>query len=140
MSVREDIERYLPHRPPMRLPRTLTECSEKEVTTESVFERGDITVTGEDVVEEAALLELVAQSYAALQGYEDHQRGCPTANGYLVGITQFTVHGVAHAGETLRTRVRTVGKYEDFSVGEGWVYRGDELIAEGTIKVWMKRD
>ncbi len=140
MSVPQDIAPYLPHRPPLRFVQSLLECTKDEVITEGVFGPDSIVVDRERVVDNAALLELVAQSYAALRGFEDQQRGFATANGYLVGITQFTAHAAAHAGEALRVAVRTTGVFEDFFVGEGRVTRAGELIAEGTLKVWMQKD
>lgn len=138
MDFPEDIAFYLPHRPPLSFLRTLIDCTGAEVITETVFEPESIAVGEGRVVENAALLELVAQSYAALRGHDDRKKGRTTSNGYLVGVTQFTAHARAYANNTLRTIVRTTGVYDEFFVGEGHVHRESEVLAEATIKVWMQ--
>lgn len=140
MPPLEDIGRYLPQRPPLCFLRTLLDFNDDEVTTESIFEPESIAVGEDQVVENAALLELVAQSYAALRGYEDHKRGCGPTKGYLVGVTRFTAHAAAHAGDRLTVKARTTAALGNFFVGEGQVYRGCEMIADGTIKVWIETD
>ena len=39
--------------------------------------------------------------------------------------------------ERVQVRIRTVGCFEGFAVAEGEIERGAEVIASGTIKLWI---
>jgi 3-hydroxymyristoyl/3-hydroxydecanoyl-(acyl carrier protein) dehydratase len=60
--------------------------------------------------------------------------------GFLVGVRHMEFTGRAHAGDHLRTSIRTVTSFGGFAVVEGTVARGDETIASGSIKLWLVED
>lgn len=83
-----------------------------------------------------ASVELIAQTYAALHGWELKLKGLAPTFGYLVGVQSFeALHAVA-AGQTLEIEVRTAGEFEDFAVVEGTVSCAEKLVARGKIKLW----
>lgn len=131
---------YLPHRPPLLLIKRIMAYDDASMTTETAFDRNDFTVNDTGQVENAAMLELIAQSFAAFNGYENHQEQRPASTGFLVGIKQFKVYGAAHAGETLHVRVQRIDSFEQFHSGKGMVFRGEDCIAEAVISVWIAPD
>jgi predicted hotdog family 3-hydroxylacyl-ACP dehydratase len=130
-------ERLIPHRAPMRLVDRLISFADGDGTTEATLP-GKSVVAGEDgAIDPVALVELIAQSYAAVKGYDDLVRGKPVSEGFLVGIRKLRVTGKAFADDRLLTTVKTVGTFEGFAVVEGTVTRGDEPLASGTLKLWI---
>ncbi|HEX72636.1 MAG TPA: hypothetical protein ENN65_04930 [Candidatus Hydrogenedentes bacterium] len=140
MILDEDCSPYLPHQPPLRLIRKIVAQEDDGMVAETVFGDDDFVVGDDGVVEEAAILELIAQSFAAFHGYEHHRDQRPANTGYLVGIKQFNIHRNARAGETLRVRVQRTDIFDHFHAGNGTVYLGDERIADAVITVWIAPD
>jgi predicted hotdog family 3-hydroxylacyl-ACP dehydratase len=133
-------ERLIPHRTPMRLVDTLLSVHEGCGVTESVLPRTTLMADGEGRLDEVAFMEMIAQSYAAFNGYMDLVEGKPAGEGFLVGVRHLEVTGRAYAGDRLLTSIRTVTSFGGFAVVEGSVTRGDETIASGIIKLWLVED
>jgi len=130
----------IPHRTPMRLVDTLLSVHEGCGVTESVLPRTSVMADAEGKIHEVAFMEMIAQSYAAFNGYRDLVEGKPAGGGFLVGVRHLEVTGRAYAGDRLLTSVRTVTSFGGFAVVEGSVTRGDETVASGTIKLWLVED
>jgi 3-hydroxyacyl-[acyl-carrier-protein] dehydratase len=130
-------ESLIPHRPPMRLVDTLLSREEGGGVTESIFPAGAVMADERGAIDEVALVELIAQSYAAIKGHIDLVDGKPVGKGYLVGISRLKISGAAFAGDRLLTTIRTAGSFSGFAVIEGVVSRGGETVASGTMKLWL---
>jgi predicted hotdog family 3-hydroxylacyl-ACP dehydratase len=130
-------EAFIPHRPPMRLVDTLISYSDAGGVVEANPTADCIMVDTDGALDEAAFVELLAQGYAVIKGYDDTLQGKEISEGYLVGVRKLRVTGCAYAGEQLLIRIRTVGSFEGFAVAEGEIVRGAETIASGTIKLWI---
>jgi predicted hotdog family 3-hydroxylacyl-ACP dehydratase len=59
------------------------------------------------------------------------------AEGFLLGIKKLGIFGSARVGDTLRITVHKAVKYGDFGIVRGEVYKGNELLARGEVKVWQ---
>ena len=85
-------------------------------------------------------IELVAQSIAAVNGYDVLVEGRKAKNGFLVGVDEFNWHEGAEPGDVLRVELE-----KDFEFGPVMVMRGrvvdnqGKLLAGGTIKVWEEK-
>ena len=130
----------IPHRTPMRLVDTLLSVHEGCGVTESVLPRTSVMADAEGKIHEVAFMEMIAQSYAAFNGYRDLVEGKPAGGGFLVGVRHLEITGRAYAGDRLRTSIRTVTSFGGFAVVEGSVTRGDETVASGIIKLWLAED
>jgi predicted hotdog family 3-hydroxylacyl-ACP dehydratase len=128
---------FIPHRPPMRLVDTLISYGDSGGVVEASPAADCILVDADGALDEAALVELLAQGYAVIKGYSDLLQGKEISEGYLVGVRKLRVIGRARAGERLLVRIRTVGSFEGFAVAEGEIERDSETIASGTIKLWI---
>lgn len=130
-------ERLIPHRPPMRLVDTLLSRTDEGGVTESCLPSDAILADERGMLDEVTLVELIAQSYAAVRGHADLIDGKPAAKGFLVGIRHLKITGKVFAGDRLLTSIRTVGTFEGFAVIEGTVARDAETVASGSMKVWL---
>ncbi len=83
------------------------------------------------------MVELLAQAYAAVHGYEDQLSGAAVQEGFLVGVRGLRLEGAARAGDRLLIAIRTVASLEGFAVAEGEVRRGAEVLARGNLKLWL---
>jgi len=129
-------EAALPHRLPLRLVDTLVEVTEDGALCEALPRPGHLFANAEGVLHAVALLEMMAQSFAALRGYRMFAGGGPVQMGYLVGVRNFRSLSPARTADTLRIEVRETGSVDVFHMADAKVLRGEELLAEGSIRVW----
>lgn len=130
-------EELIPHRLPMRLVEQLIEIDGKNgvVGAQVTAECPLVDVNGK--LEDIALIELIAQSYAALKGYLDRLEERPVRQGFLVGIKKLNWLETVFAGEKLLIKIRTLAELDDFAVAEGEIWQEEKLVARGEIKVWI---
>lgn len=128
---------FIPHRPPMQLVDTLISCANAGGVIEATLPANCILANADGTLDEVTLVELLAQSYAVIKGYDDMLQGKDIMEGFLVGIRRLHITGRASAGEKLQIYIRTVGSFEGFAVAEGEVLSAGETIASGSIKLWI---
>jgi predicted hotdog family 3-hydroxylacyl-ACP dehydratase len=80
---------------------------------------------------------MIAQSYAAIKGYEHLRDGCGVKKGFLVGVRKFEFAGRSFKGDRLMIIVTKTEGLGDFAVIQGEVTHGDHTLAFGTITLWM---
>jgi predicted hotdog family 3-hydroxylacyl-ACP dehydratase len=138
MSLPADAQAFMIHRPPLRLIERLLRVDADTAVAETVLPPGAVGLAPDGGVEAAALIELIAQAYAASQGYRDSESDRPPGIGYLVGASDVRIHRRPQAGERLRIEIRSCLAFEDFHTVEGRVYSAAVLLAEGTLKAWVQ--
>lgn len=127
----------LPHRPPMQLIDRLLASDGNSAVAETL-PAGDHLFAGADGrLDPVALIEMFAQTYAAMQGFEDLRIGRAVKEGFLVGIRRIRIEGTARVGERLEVMVRTIGAIDGFAVAEGEVRSGGAVLAAGSLKLWI---
>ena len=100
--------------------------------------RGDmIFVDDNGRLDAASYPEIISQAIAAQEGFRKLGNSNPQQEGFLLGVKKLEILGQAHVGDTLRISVYKAAKYGDFGIIDGAVYKGEELIARGEIKVWQ---
>jgi predicted hotdog family 3-hydroxylacyl-ACP dehydratase len=138
MNLPADTEQFMLHRAPMRLVHRLLCVEGDRAEAESKPEAGDAVIGPDGKVERTALLEMVAQTYAAARGYRDLSENKPPALGYLVGASDFRIERAPQAGQLLRIEVQSANSFEDFYLVDGRVLCQNQVLAEGTLKVWLQ--
>ncbi len=140
MPLPAPAEDLVPHRLPLRLVDRVLTVAETSGTADAVV-RPDGPLTRRDgTLDPVALVELIAQSYAAVRGYQDRAAGLPIRQGFLVGVRAVRFGAPARVGDRLVVTVSTAGQVEGFAVAEGVVRRGDEVLAEGSLNLWLTDD
>jgi len=85
-------------------------------------------------------IELVAQSMAAVNGYDGLVDGGEVGRGFLVGIEDFSWQGTAEPGEFLRIEMEKTFEFGPVTVMAGRVLNGSgDLLATGELKVWEEK-
>src|ERR1700744_70082 len=98
------LDQLLPHRAPMQWINALIACTATTATATACFSDTDFAVADGQVLE-TALVECVAQTVAAAlaqRALAASQPSAVTANGMLVGVTNFKMASPARSGENLR--------------------------------------
>lgn len=127
----------VPHWPPMLLVERLVVSEGDDGTAETCFQEDSLFVGEEGHVEPVALLEAMAQTYAAKKGFDDLAKGAIVSEGYLVGVSQFELLSPVSPETQLRIDVRTTADLEAFFIAEGEIIFEGELVARATMKFWL---
>jgi 3-hydroxyacyl-[acyl-carrier-protein] dehydratase len=133
-------ELLIPHRSPMRLVDALVSYADAAGVVEARPGADCVLVDDAGALDEVALVELMAQGYAVIKGYDDLVRGRAISKGFLVGMKKLRITGRAAAGHRLLVHVNTVGSFEGFAVAEARIEHEGEIVASGTIKLWIFDD
>jgi predicted hotdog family 3-hydroxylacyl-ACP dehydratase len=133
-------ETLLPHRPPLLMIDRLLACEGLEGTVESILKPGNPFLNGEGLLYRPAMVELVAQSFAAIKGFADRREGKPAGKGFLVGVKRFAFFHQAKLGQRLLIRIIPTGETEEFGLAQGRIHCGDTLLAEGTVMVFVPKE
>ena len=137
-------QELIPHRETMLLIGQLLSYDRKQgsgrisacLLPETIF--CDCGSNGEDdFLEEVVILEMMAQSYACLRGYEDRLAGCPPSLGFLVGVRHFAAYRRVEVGIELTIEVATTIQLDDFFIADAVVKSGAEDVAAAELKIWV---
>ncbi|MDY0212895.1 MAG: hypothetical protein RBR06_07805 [Desulfuromonadaceae bacterium] len=131
-------EALVPHRLPMRLVDTLTEVNADDGVATACIRQDNPMLAADGTLEEVALIEIMAQSYAALKGYVDCKAGRAVRRGFLTGVKDFQCHAAIKAGDQLRITIETIANLDHFAVAQGSVYCDEMLAAQAEIKIWVE--
>ncbi len=130
-------EKLIPHRLPMRLVDELLEVDGKSAVVAAQIPANCPLVDASGKLEEVALVELIAQSHAALSGYYDQLEARQVRQGFLVGVNKAEWFASAHVGDQLLIKIDTLAEVESFIVASGEIWCGETMIAKGELKAWL---
>ncbi len=88
-------------------------------------------------LEEVVVLEMMAQAYACLRGYEDRLTGCQPSFGFLVGVRHLNLWRRVKLNEELIIKVATSIQLEDFFIADAVVMVDTEEVAVAELKLWV---
>ena len=91
----------------------------------------------EALLEEVVLLEMMAQAYACLRGYEDRLAGRPPGMGFLVGVRHFNCHRRVGISEEVMIEVATTTQVDAFFLAQAVVKVAHATVAEAELKIWL---
>jgi len=128
---------FIPHRNSMLLVDTLVSVEEGRGTVETRLPQSCLAAEENGTLAPLTLVELIAQAYAAVKGWELAKAGLEFNLGYLVGVQKFSYEQPAKIGELLTVNVETFGEFDSFAIVEGAVLQGETVLATGKIKLWV---
>ena len=141
MELPLDAEMLLPHRKPMRLIDSLNASDGKSGSTSAIFATDSpFVIDRKGRIERLALLELIAQTYAASKGYEDLVDDIDVSQGYLVGISNAVYYCDAYARQDLLIKVESEEAFDNFHLAAGEVWRDDTLLMKAKLKIWISSE
>lgn len=141
IELPKDAEVFIPHRKTMRLIDSLIESDGDSAVAEACFEADSpFVIDDSGRIEPMALVELIAQSYAAGKGYEDLSDGKDASKGFLVSISKAHFEGVAFAGRKLVIKVSTQESFDDFYIATGEVFQEEQMVAKASLTIWVDKN
>jgi predicted hotdog family 3-hydroxylacyl-ACP dehydratase len=110
--------------------------------TERIIARRKVN-TGQPFVEEtgledAALIECIAQTIAAGDALYAQSRGGQVLRGYLTGLTGLKLHGRAAVGETIEVVADCLRRMDGMGLFDVKASVGERTLAEGRFKLYVE--
>jgi predicted hotdog family 3-hydroxylacyl-ACP dehydratase len=133
-------EQLVPHRPPFLFVDNLLEFSGQTGVVESVIAPDNLFIAEDGHFKEIAMIEILAQSVAAVKGYSDLIEGKEIKKGFLVDIREFNFIKTCYKGDTIRSKIVITRSFSGFSVLDGSLECSGEELAYGTMKLWVPED
>lgn len=132
-----DVRELLPQQDAFVMVDRLEQCDE-QTTVSSLHIRPDNLFVDEGGLLEAGILEHMAQTAAARNGYMDkYVHGGFIRLGFIGEIKDATIYRRPQAGETLHSTMAIVSEILSLLLIKVEVRSGEELIADGHIKLVM---
>ena len=134
-----DILELLPQRPPFVMVDKLTHYDKTSARSSFMVREGNLFCSG-GRMEEAGLIENMAQTCAARMGYRarmELQSNGMVRVGFIGAIRGITIVRVPLVGEVLTTTVEVKEEIFSTSLVETKVEVEDEVIASGSMKIFL---
>jgi len=131
------VDAFIPQRAPLKMADTLLTVGERCATVETVLKPGNPFLNENNQLEPAAYVEIIAQSIAALNGFQMRHLDVKP-EGFLMGAKNMVIHESASGGDRLVTSIYKAYKFEGFGIIQGRIERDGLCLAEGEIKVYHK--
>ncbi|MDR2018070.1 MAG: hypothetical protein LBQ00_04240 [Syntrophobacterales bacterium] len=133
-------EKLIPQRPPMGAVDRLSEYHGCQGVVEAHIDRDSLFLRDDGSVEPMALVEIVAQSFAAVKGYENLVQGKSVGKGYLTEVKRFEFYGAIRGGDELSVVINKFGETDEFTLAEGKIICRGEVMASGNLMVWVPKE
>jgi 3-hydroxyacyl-[acyl-carrier-protein] dehydratase len=127
----------VPHRPPMLLLDELVSCTGGLATAVGKVREDCPFLSPDGALDPLACVEHLAQTGAALEGFEERARGGEPKGGMLVGVRDFEVFGGARVGAALRVLVKKGRSHEALKVATGEVWADGAPIARAELRLFV---
>lgn len=133
-------EILVPHQPPMLLIDRLIERKGDMAVAEACVPQKGPCVDKERGLLPEFFIEIIAQTMAAVNGYDALLYGKKLNDGFLVGIDDFFWNTAPLPNKTLQIKVEKIFEFEMIKIIRGKVLCNNVLLAKGKIKVWENKN
>lgn len=137
MKQKTDIQNYIPQRPPMLMIDKIISCNEQEVLTEFVVKVGTIFVEN-GYLQEAGIIENMAQSAAAMTGVLAKQQGQEVKRGFIGAVKKLKIEKLPKSSANLSTSVKVIAQVMNANVIEAKVTESGGVIASCQMNIFLE--
>lgn len=135
-----DIHELLPQQAPFVMVGRLDRCDREQTVTTTLVKADNLFVSN-GAMQPAGVIENIAQSCAAGQGYVNkYLLPGKVRIGYIGAIRNLKIHRLPLIGETVTTTIHIVENLFGMSLIEARMTSGDDLLAEGSMKIALAPD
>lgn len=132
-----EVKDIIPQKQPMRVIDKLTRVAERTFDAVTTIREDSLFARPDGTVDESIYIELMAQATASINGFENMREKDKAIEGFLLGAKKLKVFSGPRVGDELKINIFKYAEVGEFKILQGKVYRGDELLASGEIKVWQ---
>lgn len=137
--MKEQASLYVPHQGAMLLVDTIVAHHDESGTVETTFTPDSMFADADGIIQPLVFVELLAQGFAALNGYTNVIQGAEEQKGFLVGVKDirfYDTHPVT-VGMKLTAKLKVNVRFDDFAMVHGSLSHGVTLLMDGTLKLYI---
>lgn len=134
-----DITALVPQRPPMIMVDRLISCDEKSATGMMKVRESNVFVHN-GRLQEAGIIELMAQTAAAFTGYKNKTTAKPVAEGYIGAVKNLSVHVLPPLNSVIYADITVENEIVGYTIIQGKVRTDADVIAMCEIRILTGSD
>ena len=138
LATHQDITDYIPQRPPIVMIHDLVEASEEHARTQLHIAADNVFVE-DGFFREPGMVENIAQTAACQVGYIFKTRNMPIPIGYIAGIKDLRISGLAPVGATLTTEIRLINQVLDVTLVEGKITCEGRELCRCEMRIFIRK-
>lgn len=127
----------IPQRPPMVMIDQLTHSGEKSARGRLFIKESNV-FCHEDHLQEAGLIEFIAQTAAAYAGYLQLSSQKEVKPGYIGEIKNLIIHSLPVINTEIQSEITVENELMGYTIITGRILQNDSVIAEGEIRTLME--
>lgn len=129
----------IPQRPPIVMVDRLHNVTDEGAETGLTIRATNIFLHN-GRLQEPGLIEHIAQSAAAFAGFKGYAAGNEPRLGYIGELKKLRFLRLPELGQTLNTTLRVLGEAVGVTLLAAETKVGDEMVAEGQMKIFLKEE
>lgn len=133
---KENIQQYLPQRPPMVMVDALLECTDEYYISQFCSNRENV-FNSKGFFNESGLAENMAQTAALGVGYFAVTNKEEVPLGFIGAIKNLKIHKLPRIEETITTKITVLHIVLNATIAKAEVFIGETQIAEGEYKIFI---
>lgn len=134
LFTKENITKIIPQQIPFVMVDNLVSADETGFKSTFKVEVSNLFIK-DGKLQEAALIENIAQTVAAGFGYVDKQAGGKPKIGFIGGISKLSVHALPALNNTIETTVTQLHQFENIYLIKGENFCDGELLVTCEMKI-----
>jgi predicted hotdog family 3-hydroxylacyl-ACP dehydratase len=132
---KENILQFIPQRHPFVMVDQLLHANETSATATFSITADNI-FCGNEFFSEAGLLENIAQTVAAGNGYNEQMANKKVSDGFIAGVKNFEVFFLPKINDELTTDIIVTGKLFNMTAISGKIICDNKLVAQCEMKIF----
>lgn len=134
-----DIVELLPQRPPMVMVGKILSCESNRITTRfTISEENVFSYNGN--FQESGLIENIAQTAAALSGYQAKLNNEKVKLGFIGSIRNLDIFSLPEVGSEIETSVEVIGQVMNVDMIKGEIRLNNEVIAQCEMRIFLENN
>lgn len=134
-----DMLKLIPQRPPFVMIDTLVSYGEKSAETAFTIKEDNLFVNN-GLFREPGLIENIAQTAAAMNGFTGQSLNEEAKVGFIAAIKDLKIYKLPVSGQTISTQVIFVEEVFDFQIIRGKIFDKYDIFAECEMKIFIKNN
>ena len=138
-EVKNSITEYIPQRPPMVMIDELIQANDASGSTSFTILPENIFADG-DAFSEPGMLENIAQTAAAMVGYQCKINKTPVPLGFIAAVKNWKLLGIPRVNSSIETTIKVVNSVMDVSIVEGTITQGNQLLCSCEMRILIQKN
>lgn len=138
-EVKTSITAYIPQRPPMVMIDELILANDSSCTTSLTILSENIFVNG-DHFSEPGMIENIAQTAAAMVGYQCYVNRTPVPVGFIAAVKNWRLSKIPNINTTIETTIQVINSVMDVSIVEGNIKQDGEPLCSCEMRIMIQKN